>query len=279
MARLPVPTEGCFKADYPSTAWVKVRCATAPERPYVPRHGHSGYTTGDGNDYSAVVSGIISTAVGSFPVVTGVKSETGYAGQKNTYSIQLNSQFFTTTVCNGATNPSSCLGWQQFVYSNEGTAFMQYWLINYGSKCPSGGWMAYSGDCYKNSAAVTVPKQAITQLGNLKVTGKAVVNGIDTMTFTTASSAYSTTGQDSVVKLGNAWNASEFNIVGDGGGSNAKFNAGSSITVQIALTDGLTAAPVCEANDGTTGETNNLTLGSCSTFSGSTPSVKFTETH
>jgi len=111
------------------------------------------------------------------------------------------------------------------------------------------------------------------------VTGKAVVNGIDTMIFTTESSAYSTTGQDSVVKLGNSWNASEFNVVGDGGGSSAKFNAGSSITVGIALTDELTSGPKCQSDDGTTGETNNLTLGKCSTFSGSTPSVQFTETH
>jgi hypothetical protein len=31
------------------------------------------------------------------------------------------------------------------------------------------------------------------------------------------------------------------------------------------------------ANDGTTGETNNLTLGPCTSFVGSTPAVEFTE--
>ena len=127
---------------------------------------------------------------------------------------------------------------------------MQYWLLNYGSKCPAGGWMAYSGDCYRNSAAIGVPTQVIAQLANLKLTGSAVRGGTDTFVFTTASEAYSTTGSDSVVDLASAWNAVEFNVVGDGGGSSARFNKGSSITVQIALKDGATAAPACKSNDG-----------------------------
>ena len=279
IAQTPVPQEGCFTASYPNARWTEVQCKVAPTRPYVPRNGHRGYTVGNGNDYSAVVSHIITSAVGSFPTVTGVKRETGYGGQANTYSIQLNSEFFTTSVCNGASDPASCQGWEQFVYSNSGVAFMQYWLINYGSTCPSGGWMSYSGSCYRNSSAVSVPAQAITQLANLKLSGAAVASGTDTLTMTTANNAYSTTGKDSVVNLAHAWNAAEFNIVGDGGGSAAKFNIGSSVTVEIALKDGSTTAPACQGDDGTTGETNNLKLGSCSTAGGATPLVKFVETH
>ncbi len=276
IAQTPTPSEGCFKAEYPSR-WTQVRCTIAPARPYIPTTGHRSYTVGDGNDYAAVVSGLISSGVGSFPVVSGLKSEKGYGGQPDTYSIQLNSQFFKTSVCNGASNPASCLGWEQFVYSNSGVAFMQYWLINYGSPCPAGGWMAYSGDCYRNSSAVSVPTQAIKQLGSLKISGAAVSGGTDTLIMTTASSAYSTTGKDSVVNLAAAWNAAEFNVIGDGSGSAAKFNKGTSLTVEIALKDGLTAAPTCKAESGTTGETNNLTLGGCTTAGGSTPSVAFTE--
>ncbi len=277
IAHTPVPEEGCFAASYPNPGWTKIQCRPAPKRPYLPRHGRSGYTVGNGNDYAAVVSGIIASAVGSYPSVTGVTHETGYNGAVNTYSLQLNSEFFTTTVCDGASDPSSCQGWQQFVYSNSGSAFMQYWLLDYGNNCPSGGWMAYEGSCYRNSAAVSVPTQAITQLGYLKVSGTAVSGGNDTMVMTTESSAYSTTGKDSVVNLAHAWNAAEFNVVGDGGGSAAKFNAGSSLTVEIALKDGSTTAPACDGDDGTTGETNNLTLGKCTVAGGSTPSVKFTE--
>ena len=274
-----LPEGGCFQAAYPSTRWAQVACTVAPIRPYVPRHGKHGYTVGNGNDYAAVASTLISSGVGSFPSVTGVTSERGANNRANTYSIQLNSDFITTSVCNGAANPSSCLGWQQFVYTNSGQAFMQYWLINYGSNCPAGGWMSYQGSCYRNSNAVSVPTQVITQLGNLKVTGSAVANGTDTMVFTTANNAYSTTGSDSVVRLAQAWKQAEYNIVGDGGGSEAKFNRGASVTVQIALKDGTTSAPSCQGNDGTTGETNNLSLGSCSTAGGSSPLVKFTERH
>ncbi len=276
IAKLPVPQEGCFKASYPSAEWHQVACNTAPNRPYVPRNGHRGFTVGDGNDYSAVASSLVSSSTGSFSAVSGVTHETGYDSQANTYSIQLNSQFFATPVCNGATTPSSCLGWQQFVYTNSGSAFMQYWLLDYGSKCPSGGWMSYEGDCYRNSRAVSVPTQVIAQLGTLKLTGTAVAGGTDTFVMTTATDAYSTTGKDSVVDLAGAWKAVEFNVVGDGGGSAAKFNKGSRITVEITLKDGSSAAPACQSDDGTTGETNNLTLGSCST-AGGTPAVEFTE--
>lgn len=279
LARVKPPHEGCFHASFPNASWQEVACSTKPATPYIPRSGHSGFTVGNGNDYSAVVTGIISQGVGSFPSVTGVTKETGYGGSPNTYSLQLNSQFFKSAACSGAATPSKCLGWQQFVYSSsEGIAFMQYWLINYGSKCPKGaGWASYSGSCYKNSAEVSVPNQLIAQLANLAVTGAATVGGSDTIMLTTASDAYSASGLDTVVDLGVSWDAAEFNIVGDGGGSNAKFNKKSTVTVNIALSDGLTAAPTCKANAGTTGETNNLTLGACTTSGGPTPSVQFTE--
>jgi hypothetical protein len=139
------------------------------------------------------------------------------------------------------------------------------------------GWNTFSPDCYKNSAAVSVPLRAICQLANLKLSGTAVASGTDTLVFTTETEAYSTTGKDSVVDLATAWKESEFNIIGDGGGSEAVFNKGASMTVKIAVTDGSTAAPACTANAGTTGETNNLTLKSCTTSSGSTPSTQFVE--
>jgi hypothetical protein len=90
-----------------------------------------------------------------------------------------------------------------------------------------------------------------------------VAGGTDTLIFSTETEAYSTTGKDSVVDLATDWKESEFNIIGDGGGSEAVFNKGASTTVKIAVTHGSSAAPACPANAGTTGETNNLTLKSC----------------
>jgi hypothetical protein len=249
----------------------------APARPFLPRHGRLVRTVGNGDDYAAGSAGLTSEAVGSFPKVTGVTSETGSNGA-NDYSLQLNSNFMLTAAC--ASGGSGCFGWLQYVYSSgEEAAFMQYWLINYGSKCPAGGWMSYYPDCYKNSAAVGVPQLPITDLADLKMTGKAVSGGKDFLTFTSSGEAYRTSGKDSVVYLAAGWNASEFNIIGDGGGSEANFNTGSSVTVQIALVDGSTAAPTCEVNAGTTGETNNLNLKNCSVAAGTKPSIKFVESN
>ena len=198
IAHTPTPAEGCFTAAYPTVRWTKAACIAAPNIPYVPRHGAAGWTNangaGNGNDYAAVVSGLISQGDGSFPTVTGVRKETD-SGGSNVYSIQLNSQFFASPACSGATNPKNCLGWEQFVYSSSSRAgFMQYWLISYGPSCPAGGWTPYSGDCYRNSAAVGIPTEAITQLGHLNLSGAAVSGGQDTLVFTTATNAYSTSG-------------------------------------------------------------------------------------
>jgi hypothetical protein len=272
IARTGVPHEGCFEAEYPNAVWVEATCTVAPDKVYVPRGKSGPQTVGNGVDFAATVTNLMSATVGSFPTVTGVTSEKD--GSANVYSLQLNSNFMSTAACNGH---SGCQSWEQFVYSSgEQSAFMQYWLIDYGDTCPS-GWNAYDGSCYKNSAAVSVPTQPITSLASLKLSGTAVNGGSDTLVFTAPTKAYSTTGKDSVVDLATDWNQSEFNIIGDGGGSKATFNKGASIAVKVAVTHGSTAAPTCASNAGTTGETNNLKLGACTATSGATPYIQFKE--
>jgi hypothetical protein len=278
----PSDQEGCFHASFPSLTWEKVECVEAPSRP-MGRSGVVPETVGNGNDFAAAVtSGLISQTVGTFPTVRGVWLETD-GWWWNTYSIQLNSNFMSgTAACEGV---SGCMSWLQYVYSSsEKAAFMQYWLIGIGT-CPSGGgWNSYGSDCYKNSTAVTVPTIAITSLSQLKMSGTAVAGGNDTLVFTNGTHAYTTSGADTVADLATAWTASEFNVIGDGGGSKAVFNKGSSVTVNVAVDNGTTNAPKCVANDGTTGETNNLTLGSCSAVGGSAqggppPYIQFTESN
>ncbi|HEX4416682.1 MAG TPA: hypothetical protein VH165_02235 [Kofleriaceae bacterium] len=285
IAATPTP-DGCFQATYPSTTWESVACTAAPDHPIGSPHvglkadvedAVAPSVVGDGADYALHVPGLISSSTGSFPTVTGVTSETD-GGVKNGYSIQLNSNFMSgRAACKGV---SGCLSWAQFVYSSEERAvFIQNWLIGIGS-CPDSSWNnAGGGDCYKNSAAVSAPTIAITSLANLKMTGTAASGGNDNLTFTNGSTAYKTSEKDTVTGLSGAWNESEFNIIGDGGGSEAVFNKGSSIKVEITASSGSTAAPTCIANDGTTGETNNLTAGACTTAGGSTPNVQFTESH
>ena len=278
IAQAEVPAEGCFHASYPSMEWHKVACAEAPNIQYRPRSGRISQTVGDGNDYAAEVSsGLISKTLGSFPSVTGVTSETGVGG-KNSYSLQLNSNFMNTPACDGAAVPADCLDWLQYVYSSdEESAFMQYWLIFWNTTCPAGWFSDGQGDCYKNSAAVTVPKEPITELQTIKISGSAKAGGKDTLVMTVGTEAYTTSGKDSVVYLATAWTESEFNVIGDGGGSEADFNAGSSIKVKVAVANGTTDEPVCASNAGTTGETNNLTLHACTAKSAATPYIEFTE--
>jgi len=281
-----MPTaDGCFQATYPNMAWESVACTAAPSRAIgSPRAklpagvldaADGPFLVGDGADYALHVPGLISTSTGSFPQVTGVTTESD-GGVRNGYSIQLNSNFMTgTAACRGV---SGCLSWAQFVYSSEERAvFIQNWLIGIGT-CPSRSWInAGGGDCFMNSAAVSASTIAITSLANLKMTGSATT-GTDSLVFANGSQAFRTSESDTVTGLSGAWHESEFNIIGDGGGSEAVFNRGASVRVEITATSGSTAAPTCIANDGTTGETNNLTLGPCTGTGGTAPNIQFTET-
>ncbi|HEX4079892.1 MAG TPA: hypothetical protein VHX61_13585 [Rhizomicrobium sp.] len=278
----PVPGSGCFTAHYPGKAWTRVACTAAPNRLYLPASGSGGFTVGNGHDYAAEVSGIIGSGVGSFPKIKGLTSETN-DGSSNTYSLQMNSQFFASPACSGG--EPDCFGWQQFIYAQPGCnpdnpcVFMQSWLINYGSHCPSGWTYAGGDDCYTNSSATDVPTQALSDLADLQLSGSAVSGGNETVKLTTSNDAYSASESDTVVGLSGYWDATEFNIVGDGGGSEADFNEGTKIKVKIQLQDGSTTAPICESNAGTTGETNNLNLGTCKTKSGKKPSISFMESN
>ncbi|QBB72778.1 hypothetical protein ELE36_18995 [Pseudolysobacter antarcticus] len=309
MARIEAPGEGCFQSSYPSIAWTEVACQRVVPRvaPRPPKSAvdagsstsalstdsGAGQTTGNGVDYVIQSAGLIKSTVGTFPTVTGVTSEKGvgvaaFGGGgilgANEYTLQINSNYTgTTSTCAGH---SGCTVWQQFIYSpdysTKGTAFvfMQYWLIGYGgTKCPSGWMSAGGGDCYRNSAGVNAPDEPITQLASLKLSGSATSGGNDTVTFTHGTTAYTISASDNVVKLASVWKQSEFNIVGNAGGSKAQFNTGSSVTVHVAITDGTSNKPTCVANAGSTGETNNLNLGSCTASAGSTPSIQFVESN
>jgi hypothetical protein len=279
ITKTELPAKGCFHASYPSVAWSRAECTAAPVIPYGPRTGGIRQTVGNGGDYAAqVTSGQIAKAVGSFPNVTGVKSETGLLGA-NDYSLQLNSNFMNTAACNGATVPANCRSWQQFVYaSGYNAAFIQYWLIDWNTTCPN-GWFTYNSDCYTNSAAVSVPQEAVANPRWLKLSGYATRNGTDTLVFAMGREAFSTTGSDSVVDLATAWTAAEFNIFGDGDGSAADFNSDSSVTVRVAVSNGTNNAPTCDSDAGTTGETNNLNMSDCSSTGGFSPYIEFTESN
>jgi hypothetical protein len=252
----------------------------APGRPYEPALGP---IAGGGDDFSASVGTPISSAVGSFPSITGLKSEKNI-GVSDQYSLQLNTQYFTTSACADSQYPPQCDGWQQFVYAQDGgkngtsSAFMIYWVINYGPECPT-GWNQYALNCWIASSAVAVPHQKLSALADLQLSGTVASGGNDTVQLTTSSKAYAENGSDSVLGLAGSWKVTEYNVLGNGGGSQANFNTGTSITVNVALTDGAKTAPTCRSGAIFTYETNNLNLGSCSGKTGKTPSITFTESN
>jgi hypothetical protein len=279
MTKMAVPRPGCFTSTYPNTRWEEVPCVVSPHVPFPPASGPRPYLIGNGNDATPNVSGLISTATGSFDSVVGVTSEIN-AHDEDKYSLQLNSNYFYgSPACSGAKDPTKCQGWQQFVFSNYmiGGGEMQYWLLNYHNTCPD-GWWASGTDCYTDSLTVPTPHQAITNLANLSVTGQTVAGGQDTFILSTGSALYAVQNPDSMVGLAGYWKSAEFNVFGDCCSSTADFNSGSTITVRTSVDSGVTIAPSC-INDGWTGEQNNLYFqASFGTPRSSTqPAIVFTE--
>jgi hypothetical protein len=302
MVRTPLPKRGCFQVSYPNKEWREVACSKAPARPVHPQRGGGNPPVvggGGATDWSAESAGTITTAEGSFLSTNGVTSETdSLDGLANSFSLQLNTRPITnsTTValCKGAAVPSSCQGWAQFVYSNNAPSpyctcgYIQYWLVPYGgATCPS-GWSPDVGDCYLNGNPVPISGVTIANLGLMTVTGEAS-GGTDTAIVDNGSGTLTATNSDSAVDLEQSWNVAEFNVFGNGGGSQAVFNGGSTgstIDVETSIIDGTTNPPAC-LDQSFTGESNNLNLANvtgsttqlvCCSYGGS-PRIEFMETN
>ena len=265
IAHVRQPVRGCYRASYPTLAWHAVTCVAAPKIPLVPTPD----AVGDGQDYSAQVSGLISHATGTFQNVTSGITEKGQVGGSgsdvaNSFSLQLNTQFFSgSPACSGSSDPANCLAWQQFVYTYEtksiGYIFMQYWLINYDATCPS-GWYTYSTDCYTNSNAAEVSTVTASKLASTQLSGSAASGGTDGVSLAVGSGQATTvTNNDTEISLASHWNTTEWGVFGDGGGSEAIFGSNTSLEAQTALTASSSSAPTC-VSEGFTGETNNLNL-------------------
>lgn len=296
--RLPKPENACLMASYPEKQWREIPCAKPPNNPLVPAHGIRGATVGDGTDFSAVVTGHVSFAEGGFHDVTGVKSE--YVEKRkhrhaNVYSLQLNSQFFSTESCAslGSPDPQNCFGWEQFAYDTGPPVgvFIEYWLANFGplgTKCPS-GWhkFVFTGqkevNCWINSALIPTPVEPITSLEKLRLLGAAAYSS-RSQDFAELIVSYSTiyyvAGQNWFPDLDTQWQDAEFNVFGDSNGDRAVFNAGSTIVVRTEVDSGAVTAPACDP-EGFTGESNNLFLTGTPGKWPKTqyPSIIFTETN
>lgn len=285
IVRVPMPKKGCFQASYPSMAWKEVRCVTPPQNPYQIGNG--------GQDVIASVGPQqISSATGSFDSVTGVLSETGstfgsgcsnkVSGVANIFSLQITTNFFTNTMC---PNSMQQCALEQFVYSNLGSVFVQYWLASK-TPCPS-GWKTSGPNCFMTGPGSPVaPLPTIADLANMSLTGNASSAG-DTAVLTVNGNA-SATNQSLGNVLGLSgtgnWNTTEFGVFGDTCGSEALFtptsNAGpngAQIVLRTSFQDGSQKKPSCQVG-GITGESNNLNFGpTAPAASGNPPALLVTQ--
>ncbi len=276
ISAVPQPKKGCFTTKFPSLEWQEIPCVDGPKIPLLPKSGIVPEIVGNGDDIAAQApSGIISSAIGSFDTLTNVTSEAGPIGNtgpsiSNAYTLQINTEFFTTTTCATSTN-AACKGWEQFVFENNNVshrAFIQYWLTDFGTTCPTNFQFFMVGthqDCVQLSnlsGAVPTTAVPITNLGQVSLTGAASA-GADSITMIIGGTAFSRAGDNSV-NASSGWTIAEFNIFGDGGngsgGGTASFNNTTALVTRTRINFGGNGLPICRAT-GFTAEKNNLSFG------------------
>jgi hypothetical protein len=253
---------------YPNVAWESAECAE-------PRAHPARATAGNGFDYVAQATGLITRAAGFFEGATNVTSETSVGGGKgatdgpNEYDLQMN------TNSNGRTDAcgdySDCRVWQQFIYATDyhcqpqgshcgkATLFIQYWLLNWptNGNCPSdylgnnwtlGGkpWPDNHG-CFKNSAhQATLPDIPVTELGCcVRLITAATPGGTDNVQLSYGDDQWDVAEEDNVsaggLGIASVWNQAEFNVVGDNEYSQAQCAFRPRRTVDPGMTDSLGA--------------------------------------
>ena len=134
-------------------------------------------------------------------------------------------------------------------------------------------WPALNGAL---APELRTPAQTTANLVNLTLTGLSDSGGADevTMSWGGGGNLRSAPGNN-LFNLTQDWKFAEFNVFGDGNGTQANFRNGTTIVVKTSVDDGTTNAPSCPQNS-YTGETNNLTLVPlCCPYGGASPAIEF----
>lgn len=273
MLRTRPSKETCATATYPDQKWHEAPCGLPPgRRPVAPRKRVESHLGGDQfeSDMSLHANGKIESAEGSFDKVEGVTSEFDRAagttsendtGVPNSFSLQLNSNTFYTPTCSTA---PACKGWVQFIYAaTEHSAFIQYWLLSYGTSCPA-GWRSDGGfSCYRNSHTISTPAVTIADLHRMKLIGSIGGHwGVpydDVVAIQIDDLLYAQWSGDPIGGAVNGWNGIEFNVFGNGNGDEAVFNLGSTLVVRASVLLGTATQFNC-VGYGFSAESNNMVL-------------------
>jgi hypothetical protein len=299
MARTPFPKAGCYTASYPSTQWQEVPCSTAKAVPHAPATEPKPHNVGGGGatpDYSAQVKKSLSSATGSFDSVIGATGESDSQAGNENFSLQLNTNTFTPSPSSLCDNPK-CYAFQQFIYDSPGNVYIQYWLVNHGSTCPTqtvpntNSTWSYSpatqpgaaAGCFINGHQTPVPTQTITELAGLRLTGNNSPGDHSVKVEISAGTQYGGLDDGDFLGIGTQWNIAEFNVFGAGNSSTAVLtpNPGTTIVVRTSVDNGTTNAPTCFQGV-FTNEQNSLNpvkVSPCCQIGGASPAIIFTESN
>jgi len=253
---------------------------------------------------SVTTTGETDVCVGPAPYcTTGGQGANSYGLQENTEGGNTAEGF---PVNSPYSNNAMVTGWEQFIYQSSpnttptsctaalnSCVWIEYWLLNYnGANCPStpggccslipappsGVWAtdtpapATGGDCVNNPSVVPAPYTPPTSLSSLTLGAFANLGGNDEAQLcVSGGSCYTFSNPANELNLYKQWRLAEFDVFGYINGSRAVFNPLTTITVLNTIKDqsGNVIAPISPCpNNGQTGETNNLNLGSCAVNSG-----------
>lgn len=291
---------GCFEAHFPDENWAETRCLPAPRTPNPHHQGARPNTVGGGTGWFATVtSGNISQVTGSFDKVSGVVQLLGPIGgdtsvvHPNVYEMQTNSNTFTPTICGSLTN----CAWVQFLFSqsqcgSSPCVFIEYWLLNHDSNCPTNASWDYYGPgvagytpgttpgCYLNTTATGLAAVPLSDLGSLRIISQTQ-GGNDIVAASDVNGNLGSNSNASIANLASGWTGVEYNLFGDCCSTETFFTSTTtaSLTLRVATVNGTNNAPSCASSfSGTTAETNNLNLtGGCSAVTNPAPAIVFTE--
>lgn len=254
---------GCFQAEYPSKTYKEIKCLakSIKSKPYARiRTSPTGeLSVGNNIDYS------ITHEAASILIATGKFSEyiAPNIPSPLRYSLQLNTNFNgTTEACSGG--GPKCTVWQQFIYSSQGNLFIEYWLLRYGTNCPSGWFSDGLVSCVKDSNMVNIPVPiSYKDLGKVQLQGS--VNGTtDSVALYYGNQSFLLNAPSTILNIRKVWQDAEYNIFGDGSDS-PNFNFSPNTIMTVTLDAGINS--MIDTSDckriGTTAETNNLNLGKC----------------
>lgn len=273
ITQTPRPNSGCLQARFPATTWQLVPCGPAEPVSTAPaKHVFRPLDENSSGNQTALSSGIISTATGSFDQIANVTQAAGF-GFTNSFTIQMNTNGFASPLCK-KTHNAGCVGSEQFVVDSGGGTNIQVWLNSYldsvTTTCPDKTWNTSGNACWKrgvtSNSNVNLPVHTFNQLQGITLTATAAANGQDSFTVTGPSLGTTITLPAGLgFGLAGRWKLVDFNVYGESS-NEVIFNPGAVMSVYVAVTDGAPNPPTC-SGQGLGGvktvETSNLTLGRC----------------